>query len=349
MKKIIRLVRGFMRLAAFVGLSAALNAVAQSPKSVVVPLETASTKTTSDNAIQLQTATALLHGSLMLPVRLPEGGTAATKPLSVVIIHPGSGPTDRDGNSAGLPGKNNSLKMLAEALAQRGIASVRIDKRGVAESGAAVSSEKDLRFDTYIDDLVAWITMLKKDPRFSRVIVAGHSEGSLVGMMAAAKSSADAFISLSGIASNAGDVLRTQLKPKLPEALWNESERTLKSLEAGKLVDDPPAALASLYRPSVQPYLISWLNKRPTIEIAKLKVPILIVQGTTDIQVATREAELLKAAAPKAELAIIDGMNHVLKKVEADQKKQLASYSDATLPLHDAFAPLIVAFVNGLK
>jgi fermentation-respiration switch protein FrsA (DUF1100 family) len=95
--------------------------------------------------------------------------------------------------------------------------------------------------------------------------------------------------------------------------------------------------------------LISWLNKRPTIEIAKLKVPILIVQGTTDIQVATREAELLKAAAPKAELAIIDGMNHVLKKVEADQKKQLASYSDATLPLHDAFAPLIVAFVNGLK
>ena len=239
--------------------------------------------------------------------------------------------------------------MLAEALAQRGIASVRIDKRGVAESGAAVSSEKDLRFDTYIDDLVAWITMLKKDPRFSRVIVAGHSEGSLVGMMAAAKSSADAFISISGIASNAGDVLRTQLKPKLPEALWNESERTLKSLEAGKLVDDPPAALASLYRPSVQPYLISWLNKRPTIEIAKLKVPILIVQGTNDIQVATREAELLKDAAPKAELAIIDGMNHVLKKVEADQKKQLASHSDATLPLHDAFAPFIVAFVNGLK
>jgi len=155
MKKITRLVRGFIRLAALVGLSAALNVVAQSPKSVVVPLETASTKTTSDNAIQLQTATALLHGSLMLPVRLPEGGTAATGPLSVVIIHPGSGPTDRDGNSAGLPGKNNSLKMLAEALAQRGIASVRIDKRGVAESSAAVSSEKDLRFDTYIDDLVA--------------------------------------------------------------------------------------------------------------------------------------------------------------------------------------------------
>lgn len=314
----------------------------------------AASSDSSATEVTLQTQTGNLYGSLLLPQRQKDASaqssavlklTTSTKPM-VVVIHAGSGPTDRDGNAP--TAKNDSLKLLAEGLAREGIASLRVDKRGVAASRAAVPSEKDLRFSTYVDDLGAWINLLKKDDRFAGVVVAGHSEGSLIGMMAAQKAQPIAYISVSGIARSAGDVLRTQLKPKLPESLWKESERVLGMLEAGKLVDDPPPELVSLYRPSVQPYMVSWLPLRPTLEIVKLKMPILIVQGTTDIQVAVSEANALKAAAPAATLTVIDGMNHVLKNVVADPSKQTASYSDPTLPLHPALVPAIVEFVRKL-
>ena len=302
----------------------------------------------TDVSLNLDTSTGLLSGSLMMPVQAGKTG-ADMSPLPIVIIHAGSGPTDRDGNSALAPGKNDSLKMLAIGLAQNGIASLRYDKRGVAKSAAAAVAEENLRFDNYVDDLASWVKKLRTDNRFSYITIAGHSEGSLIGMIAAANAKADGFISIAGIARSGGDVLRTQLKPKLPDSLWQESERTLMSLEAGKTVSDPPAALAALYRPSVQPYLISWLSKRPMTEIAKLTVPILILQGTTDIQVAVSEAELLKRAAPKSELVILTGMNHVLKSVEVDPIKNIASYSDPILPLHAELVSRVVKFVKALK
>ncbi len=297
-----------------------------------------------DLPIELETATGKLYGSLLLP----SAGAASTA-VPVVIIHAGSGPTDRDGNSGLSQGKSDSLKMLAAGLAQNGIASVRYDKRGVAKSASASPAEKDLRFDNYVDDLAAWVSKLKADKRFSRVTVIGHSEGSLIGMIATEKAKADGYVSIAGIARGASDVLRTQLKSKLPDALAKESERTLKSLEAGKTVDDAPEALAALYRPSVQPYLISWFSKRPAVEIAKLNVPVLIVQGTTDIQVAVTEAEALKTAAPKAELSMLTGMNHVLKKIGGNAAEQAAAYNDPTLPLQAELVPRIAKFVLAIK
>jgi uncharacterized protein len=297
-----------------------------------------------DLSIELETATGKLYGSLLLP---SAGATNAAVP--VVVIHAGSGPTDRDGNSGLSQGKSDSLKMLAAGLALNGIASVRYDKRGVAKSAAAGPAEKDLRFDNYVDDLAAWVSKLKADKRFSRVTVIGHSEGSLIGMIAAEKAKADGYVSIAGIARGASDVLRTQLKSKLPDALAKESERTLKSLEAGKTVEDAPEALAALYRPSVQPYLISWFSKRPAVEIAKLNVPVLIVQGTTDIQVAVTEAEALKTAAPKAELSMLAGMNHVLKKMSGNAAEQAVAYNDPTLPLQAELVPRIAKFVLAIK
>jgi len=111
-----------------------------------------------------------LHSSLLLP-------KDADRPTPVVLLLSGSGPTDRNGNSPMLPGKNNSLQMLAEGLASNGIASLRYDKRGVGESAGAMVAESDLRFETYIDDAVAWCEQLHKDKRFSAVVIAGHSEG----------------------------------------------------------------------------------------------------------------------------------------------------------------------------
>ena len=234
-----------------------------------------------------------LHSTLLLPKE-------TEKQMPVVLFISGSGPTDRDGNSPMLPGKNNSLLMLAEGLAMNGIASLRYDKRGVGESAKAMVAEADLRFETYIDDAVAFCEQLRADKRFSAVVIAGHSEGSLIGMVAAKRCNASGFISIAGAGRPAADILRTQLAGKLPPELATQSDAILKDLEAGSTTDKPPVELSALYRPSVQPYLISWFRYDPAKSIAALSVPVLIVQGTTDIQVSVDDAKRLAAAAPQA-------------------------------------------------
>jgi alpha-beta hydrolase superfamily lysophospholipase len=263
-----------------------------------------------------------------------------------VLIVAGSGPTDRDGNSAMLPGRNDSLKMLADALAQAGIASLRYDKRGIGASKAAMPDEAQLRFDTYVEDAAAWIAKLQADPRFTSVAVIGHSEGALIGMLAAERAGAAAYVSLAGVAESPGAVLRKQLAGKLPPPLAADNERILASLEQGKPVAEVPPALMALYRPSVQPYMLSWMKYVPTARIAALHMPVLIVQGTTDIQVGVEQAQALKAARPDAQLALIPGMNHVLKAVAADAPNPVASYGDPALPLHPQLAPVIVGFLR---
>jgi uncharacterized protein len=280
-----------------------------------------------------------LHSTLLLPKDMG-------KPMPVVLLLSGSGPTDRNGNSPALAGKNNSLLMLAEGLASNGIASLRYDKRGVGESAGAMVAESDLRLDTYVDDAEAWCEQLRKDKRFSVVVIAGHSEGSLIGMLAAKRCSADGFISISGAGRAAADILRTQLAGKLPPELATQSDAILKNLEAGKTTDNTPPELAAIYRPSVQPYLISWFHYDPAKSIAALTVPVLIVQGTTDLQVSVDDAKRLAAANPKAKLLLIEGMNHVLKEVPADRDKQIASYSNPDLRLAPEFLIGIVDFVR---
>lgn len=279
-------------------------------------------------------------------------GTLASPPgpakVPVVLIIAGSGPTDRDGNSAMLPGHNDSLKMLAAALAEAGFASLRYDKRGIAASRAAAPDESALRFDTYVDDAAAWIGKLKADARFTAVTVLGHSEGALIGMLAARRGGAAGYISVAGIAQGAGAVLRRQMAGKLPPDLAAANERILQALERGETAAEVPPALASLYRPSVQPYMVSWMRYVPSREIAALRMPVLIVQGTTDIQVDVGQAEALKAAKPDATLAIVPGMNHVLKAVPADPQRQMASYGDPALPLAPQLAGTIVGFLRGV-
>ena len=291
------------------------------------------------DSISLATPNGTLAGTLELPAKCP---------CPVVLIIAGSGPTDRDGNSPLLPGANNSLKYLAEALAAKGIASVRYDKRGIAASRAAMQGgESDLRFDDYVTDAVGWLTKLRADHRFTTISVVGHSEGSLIGMIAARQAKADAFVSIAGAGRSAGKIIHEQLSSRVPPDMLAAADRTIAQLEKGQTPDSAPPALGALFRPSVQPYLISWFRYDPAAEIAKLTIPTLIVQGTTDIQVPVADAKALAAAAPKAKLVIIDGMNHVMKAVSADQAAQMKSYSDPALPvvpqLVDAIATLVAA------
>ena len=292
----------------------------------------------ADIPVTLDTPTGQLAGSLLLP--------AAKGPVPVALIIAGSGPTDRNGNSKMLPGANNSLMLLAQALGDAGFASVRYDKRGVGGSAAALIQEKDARFDNYSDDAAGWIAKLKRDPRFSSVTVIGHSEGSLIGMAAANKAGADAFVSISGAGRRASDIMRVQLAPKLNGELAAQNEAILNGLEQGRTTAVVPAAFQGLYRESVQPYMVSWFRYDPAQSIAALTVPVLVVQGTTDVQVAVSEAELLKEAKPRAQLAVIPGMNHVMKMVDAGEGPPFASYSNPALPLAPALSTALVDFMT---
>src|SRR5213079_139164 len=89
-------------------------------------------------------------------------------------------------------------KMLGRALASEGIAVVRIDKRGVGSSLFAVLREEDLTFDNYADDVRGWVKLLRADRRFTKVGYIGHSQGSLIGLVAAKEAKFDAFVSLCG-------------------------------------------------------------------------------------------------------------------------------------------------------
>jgi pimeloyl-ACP methyl ester carboxylesterase len=292
--------------------------------------------TNQDWPVSLLASGSLLHGSLR---------RAAASPTPVALIIAGSGPTDRDGNSAALPGRNDSLLLLAEALADAGIASLRYDKRGIAVSAAAAPAEIDLRFDTYVQDATDWIRLLSADSRFGPVAVIGHSEGSLIGMIAARLAGADAFVSIAGAARCASEIIREQLRGKLGAALEQRSDQILGALERGESVDAVPAELMMLYRRSAQPYLMSWLRHTPTEELQRLSMPVLIAQGNTDLQIDVADAMTLHAARPGSTLAIIDGMNHVLKRVARDSADAIKSYSDPDLPIARELVDTIAAFL----
>lgn len=296
------------------------------------------TAQSQETPVTLATKTGVLHGTLLIPA-------GAKSPMPVALIIAGSGPTDRDGNSPLLPGKNNSLAMMADALGQHGIATLRYDKRGIGASASAMGKESDLRFTTYVDDAADWLEWLRADPRFSRRIVIGHSEGSLIGVLAAQRSPVSHVVSIAGAGRPIAEVLDEQLSRMLTPELLADTRRIMAELKAGRAVDSVPPQLVAIFRPSVQPYMISWLPIDPAQEVGRLTVPVLVVQGTTDIQVNKADADRLANGHANVTLEMIEGMNHVLKEVR-ESSQQTASYSDPALPLHPRLVESIAKFVG---
>ena len=290
----------------------------------------------SERTVSLKTPTGNIEGSLMAP----ESNISKT----VVLLIAGSGPTDRDGNNSGM--KNNSLKMLAQVLSKNGIASLRYDKRGIASSRSAGPKEADLRFDNYVDDAKGWVLYLKNELKFNKIIVIGHSEGSLIGMIASQDKNVNKYVSIAGAGLPADKIIREQLKNQ-PPSVTIAANSILDSFVKGKTVENTPPELAPLFRQSVQPYMISWIKYDPQKEIAKLKIPVLIIQGTTDIQVSLADADHLAKALPKAKLVIIEGMNHIMKPAPSDQSLNIATYTQPDLPLKEELITNLIPFLNG--
>jgi alpha-beta hydrolase superfamily lysophospholipase len=290
-----------------------------------------------EEAVTVTVSSGVLSGTLMLP--------AGSGPFPVALIIAGSGPTDRDGNSGAML-RSDAYKKLAQGLASQGIATLRYDKRGIGDS-IDHQPEDDLRFDDYVNDALALTGWLERDPRLHGIAIIGHSEGSLIGMLAAQQDPhVQAFVSLEGPGRDLGTIVDEQLRAAgAAPNIVNEVVSIDASLRAGKTVPDPDPQLAALFRPSVQPYLISEYRYDPAKEIAKLTIPVLIVHGSTDIQVSATDAKLLAAADPKARVANIDGMNHVLVDAPEGRAANIATYAKPGLPLSATLVPAIAQFL----
>jgi len=293
----------------------------------------------NESAVSVKTLSGSISGTLAIPKN-------ATRKIPVILIIAGSGPIDRDGNSPKLGIAANDYKLLASDLGKNGIATLRYDKRMVGQSISS-TKESELHFDDYVDDAVVLIDFLSNDQRFSKIIVLGHSEGSLVGMLAVRDEPVKGYISVAGAGDSADKIVTDQLKSQ-PQWISDGFKVILDSLKKGKFTPKVDPALYFVARPDIQPYLLTWFRFNPQKEIRKVKIPTLILQGTTDLQVKVEDAEKLKKGKSDATLVIIKDMNHVLKEAPADKKLNMATYSNPALPLKPELVTSIVEFINKL-
>jgi len=275
-----------------------------------------------------------------------DAGTGAP----VVLIIPGSGPTDRDGNNPmGITAA--PYRLLAEALAAKGVSSVRIDKRGLFGSKAAIADPNKVTIGDYAADTHSWIAAIRKQTGISCVWVLGHSEGALVALAAAQQAEGICGVILvSGAGRKLSDVIREQLRSNPENApVLNSAMTALDALGRGQHVDvtNMNPALLPLFRPQVQDFLIDMFHHDPAKLAASLKVPLLIVQGERDIQVSTTDAKALASAQPKAKLVLLPRMNHVLKDIDSeDRAANLATYADPSLAVDQGVVDAIADFVK---
>lgn len=280
---------------------------------------------------------ALLNGTLYSPIK-------ESKKTNLVILIAGSGPTDRDGNQKMMP--NNSLKLLAEAVANNGIAVYSYDKRIFAQMAAGKLDEASLSFDNFIDDAKAVLLYFKNQKKYHTITIAGHSEGALIGMVAA-NGNADAYISIAGAGRPIDEVLLEQIGKQAP-FLKEEVEKDLATLKSGNTFELKNQMLATLFRASVQPYMISWIKYNPQTEIKKLHIPTLLINGDKDIQVSVNDVQLLYQAKSDAQLKIISNMNHIFKEIKGDDTENKASYTNPDLPISKELPSVLTAFIQSL-
>lgn len=277
-----------------------------------------------------------VDGTLVLP--------SVKESIPLAIIIQGSGPTDRNGNQPMM--NNNSLKMLAEGLADEGVASFRYDKRLIKMVQDPNFSEENVSFNDFIKDAKDVITYFEMDPRFDKIVVIGHSQGSLVGMLAAQDTTVDGLVSIAGAGQEIDDVIVDQIARQAP-FLKDSARKSFDDLRVNGVVTDYDQNLASIFRLSIQPFMMTWMEYNPQEEIKKLNIPVLILNGDVDLQVNVEEARLLNKAKPESQLVIVSQMNHVLKEIDTtDQLDNGKSYNDPNRPLEKSVVPVIANFIK---
>ncbi|MET0278095.1 MAG: alpha/beta fold hydrolase [Pseudorhodoplanes sp.] len=278
-----------------------------------------------------------LHGTLARSAKGPERGPA-------VLIIAGSGPTDRNGNGPQL--STDTYRKLAEGLAASGIRSLRYDKRGIGESRAMAEREENVTFEDFISDAVAAAKLLSQRPDVSGVVLAGHSEGAIIALAAAPRVQASGIVLLCSPGRDLLSVLRAQLKGRLPPDLDTSANAILDALASGNRVADIPQSLQAIFRPSVQPFLISAGRFDPAKLIVGISMPVLALHAGRDLQVVQADLDALRAARSDLRFVVLPEGNHTLKASPKDPEGNLALYRDPAAPLDPGVLPPIVGFVR---
>ncbi|RZS93112.1 alpha/beta hydrolase [Aquimarina brevivitae] len=263
-------------------------------------------------------------------------------PLIIFIMDAGT--VNRDGNDR--MSKSDTFKKLSIKLAKKGIASFRYDKRLFTMDKFNIK-EHEISFDDFIEDAKATIDYFKQNSKYTNIIVAGHGQGSLIGMVAA-KDRADAFISLAGNGQSIDFVILDQLSRQAPGLDKSAAIAFADLRKYGKASSFDPA-LGSIFRYDLQPFMKSWMKYDPAEELSKLEIPILLIQGEKDIQVGLTEAEILQSKTPNAKQQIIPKMNHIFRAIEGGRMENHKSYNESWREIMPQFIDSITTFVTQLN
>ena len=273
-------------------------------------------------------------------IELPGTLTYSQEKSPLIIWVHGSGNVDRNGNQEPII-KANYIKQFRDSITKNGVSFFSYDKR-TANKKNMPSLLKGVHFSDYVSDVKKVINHFKDDKRFTKIVLLGHSQGSLVAMLASKK--AQKFISVAGPSLSADKAIIKQIHDKAP-FLDSITKAHFKELsKTGKVETVNPMLLSVFAKPN-QSFLKSWIQYNPTEEINKLNTPVLIINGDKDLQVKTEEALALNSANSKSKLVIIENMNHVLKDIQKDENN-MNSYYSAEFPLSKKLIKTIVSFVK---
>lgn len=266
-----------------------------------------------------------LKGTLLTPA-----GADARTP--VVLIIPGSGPTDRDGDNP-LGVKGGSYRQIAEGLAERGVSSVRIDKRGMFASAGAIADPNAVTIADYAADTREWIGSILKATGARCVWLLGHSEGGLIALASTTRAGPElcGLVLAAAPGRKLGDVMREQFKRNPANApILEPALSAIDALEAGKSVPvtDLPFPLDRIFNPAIQPFLTSLMSYDPPALARAYSGPILVLHGENDIQITAEDAQALASARPGVRRVEFKGLNHLFRPSGSSPQETQASYGD---------------------
>tara|TARA_R110002073_G_scaffold15953_2_gene62097 strand:+ start:26823 stop:27746 length:924 start_codon:yes stop_codon:yes gene_type:complete len=256
----------------------------------------------------------------------------------IIWIH-GSGNVDRNGNQ-GAQAKANYIKQFRDEINKNDIAFFSYDKR--TSNPKNVAFLKGIILDDFADDAKKVIEHFKKESQFKEIILIGHSQGSLVAILAS--KGVHKYISLAGPSETIDKTLTKQIMAQSTE-YGKMTESYFKELkETGDVKNVDPNLLQFFAKPNL-PFFRNWMSYNPTKEINKLKIPTLIINGTKDIQVSIEDAKALNVANNTSEIKIIENMNHVLKHIEKDSDN-MNSYYSPDFKISSELVKIITEFVK---
>jgi uncharacterized protein len=283
------------------------------------------------------------HGDLAGTITLPTDASS----VPAVLIVPGSGPTDRDGNDDHYGLHTDLYKLIAAGLAGNGIASLRYDKRGVGASASPEALQVPLVLDTYVQDVVLALQAIEGVRGVHSVFLLGHSQGGLLSILAASQHPPRGLILLESQGRSMAELISEQLHASpIPADLKERADQIMEALEHGRPVADVPPGLQALFAPRLQAYMRSILTVDPGEEIERLRLPTLIIQGKNDLQTSMLDARHLQAGDPDATVLELPDANHVLREVSKDRTANLSTYREPELPLDPKLLPALVSFIR---